>query len=74
MDGMDFVFDETQREMAKRLEELEQAHRELDKIVADMNVLDSTDMLRLQRLKREKLRMKDEIVRLRSQLCPNIIA
>lgn len=73
MDGMYFGFDEAHRALAERLEILEQEHRNLDNVVAELHN-SGADMLRLQRLKREKLRLKDEISRLRSELCPNIIA
>ena len=70
---MDSGFSETLREMTRHLGELEKAHRELDNVVAEMHS-DGADILRLQRLKREKLRLKDEITRVRNELCPNIIA
>ena len=73
MDGTDFPFDASQRELALELYQLEKQHRELDSLVADLHG-EAADMLRLQRLKREKLRLKDEISRLRNELYPNIIA
>ncbi len=73
MDDMSSSLDFANREIEGRLAELEVTHRELDELVAAMHI-DGADMLRLQRLKRRKLQVKDEIQRLRAQLCPNIIA
>ncbi len=73
MDDMSASLDFANREIEGRLAELEITHRELDELVAAMYI-DGADMLRLQRLKRRKLQVKDEIQRLRAQLCPNIIA
>ena len=57
----------------RRLHELRSEHRDLDTVIARMN--DSpADQLHLQRLKKRKLRLKDEIVRLESSLVPDIIA
>ncbi len=73
MDGMDFGFDEGQRELARRLSELESEHRSLDQVVSQLHI-EGADMLRIQRLKRHKLQLRDEISRIRNQLYPNIIA
>lgn len=72
MDGSGFDFDEEYREMSARLERLEAEHRDLDQTISGLQF--TTDTLTLQRLKRSKLRLKDEISRLRELLCPDIIA
>jgi hypothetical protein len=73
MDGTHFDFDETTRQLQARLDQLEAEHRLLDEQVTAQQ-LDGADMITLQRLKREKLRLKDEISRVRGLIRPDIIA
>lgn len=73
MDGTGFDFDEGLRELQNRLETLESEHHQLDLVVSELQQ-SSNDMLTLQRLKRQKLRLKDEISRLRGLIHPDIIA
>jgi hypothetical protein len=56
-----------------KIAELKKEHRELDDAIAATDQA-SRDGLRLQRLKRRKLALKDLIARLESQLLPDIIA
>ena len=69
----DIDFDEGLRDLAIKLEKLERDHRALDQKIIDLQI-SASDMISLQRLKREKLRMKDEISRLRGLIYPDIIA
>tara|TARA_B100000678_G_scaffold276167_1_gene268719 strand:+ start:8190 stop:8411 length:222 start_codon:yes stop_codon:yes gene_type:complete len=73
MDGSDFGFDERIRDLKKQLDILEKDHRAIDLEVSRLQS-DKGDMIALQRLKRSKLRMRDEISRLRGLIYPNIIA
>ncbi len=59
--------------MLRRLHELRSEHRDLDTVIArlDGSVL---DQLQLQRLKKRKLKLKDEIAWLEGRLVPDIIA
>jgi len=57
-----------------RLEELEREHRTLDRTIAEMAETGSFDQLQMQRLKRRKLHLKDEIQRIEDRLFPDIIA
>lgn len=57
-----------------RLNELKTEHRDLDDVIARVQEHAPFDQLRLQRLKKRKLVLKDEIARLQSQLLPDIIA
>lgn len=61
-------------ETERRLLELRAAHRTLDARIHALahNVL--VDQLELQRLKKQKLAMRDQIARLESDLLPDIIA
>ncbi|MBB5694793.1 YdcH family protein [Muricoccus pecuniae] len=59
--------------LLRRLHELRSEHRDLDTVIA--RIEDSRyDQLQLQRLKKRKLKLKDEIAWLESQLVPDIIA
>lgn len=53
---------------------LKQRHRDLDEAIRAMQQTVTSDALTLQRLKREKLRLKDEIARLEDRIFPDIIA
>jgi len=53
-----------------QLNELRMAHRDLDAAIADLAVIPHVDQLRIRRLKKEKLRLKDMIVRLESGIGP----
>lgn len=53
-----------------RLDDLLARHRELDAKIATGSV----NMIEIQRLKREKLALKDAIARLQAELCDDIIA
>jgi hypothetical protein len=64
--------DETQ--MAKRLEILRIEHRDLDSAIAALFETGSTDQLQLARLKKRKLRLRDEIALIEDQMIPDIIA
>lgn len=60
--------------LADRLVLLEQAHRALDARIAELQSYPYQNQMELQRLKKQKLRMKDDIVRLRSRLIPDLDA
>lgn len=58
----------------EQLATLKAEHRELDGQIAALTADGATDQLELARLKRRKLRLKDEIERLRDRSVPDIIA
>jgi len=59
--------------LLRRLHELRSEHRDLDSVIARLT--DSlSDQLQVQRLKKRKLKLKDEITWLESRLLPDIIA
>lgn len=64
--------DET--EIRARIELLRQDHRDLDAAIEALRGLPMPDMIQLQRFKKKKLRLKDEIAMLEDQLIPDIIA
>ena len=49
-------------------------HRDLDAAIAALGVQTLPDQLQLARLKKRKLRLKDEIAQLEDRLIPDIIA
>ena len=59
--------------MLRRLHELRSEHRDLDTVIARLDG-SAVDQLQLQRLKKRKLKLKDEIAWLEGRLVPDIIA
>lgn len=57
-----------------RLKELRVAHRDLDVAIMELARSPGQDQLRIQRLKKQKLRLKDLITRLESALIPDLNA
>ncbi|GHA51972.1 hypothetical protein GCM10008927_16870 [Amylibacter ulvae] len=53
---------------------MRQQHRDLDMAIDAIHETANPDMLTLQRLKRQKLAIKDEISRLEDEITPDIIA
>jgi len=53
-----------------QLKELRVAHRDLDAAIAELSAIPHVDQLRIRRLKKEKLRLKDLIARLESGIAP----
>lgn len=61
-------------EVQRRLGVLRVEHRDLDDSITALLASSHIDQLQLARLKRRKLRLKDEIALLEDQLIPDIIA
>ncbi len=59
--------------MLRRLHEMRSEHRDLDTVIARLEA-DKGDQLQVQRLKKRKLKLKDEVSWLESRLVPDIIA
>jgi hypothetical protein len=57
-----------------RLKELRVAHRDLDVTIEDLASDPLIDQIRVKRLKKRRLVLKDMIVRLESDLIPNLNA
>ena len=60
--------------LLRRLHELRSEHRDLDTVIARLAEQSAIDQLQLQRLKKRKLMLKDEISWLESRLIPDSIA
>jgi hypothetical protein len=61
-------------EIRRRLELLRMEHRDLDAAIDAMLGTGTADQLQVARLKKRKLRLRDEITLLEDQLIPDIIA
>lgn len=61
-------------EMRVRLEELRSEHRDLDDVIRQLTETSPFNQLQIQRLKKRKLMLKDQIIQLESKLLPDIIA
>jgi hypothetical protein len=64
----------TEEEMRKRLATLRIEHRDLDAAISALSAADSQDQLQIARLKKRKLRLKDQIAIFEDYLTPDIIA
>ncbi|SFR78636.1 YdcH family protein [Sphingomonas jatrophae] len=60
--------------IARRVEALKQEHRDMDDALAALTAMPHRDDLQIARLKRRKLRLRDEIGLLEDQIIPDIIA
>lgn len=58
----------------QRIAQLEVEHRDLDDVILRLEDDVYVDQLQLRRLKKRKLRLKDEIARLKSNLIPDLKA
>ncbi|HHB81745.1 MAG TPA: DUF465 domain-containing protein [Aliiroseovarius sp.] len=56
------------------LEVFRREHRDLDDAIAALETAGRADQLRLRRLKKQKLSLKDKIARIEDKLTPDIIA
>lgn len=61
-------------DMGRRLASLRIEHRDLDAAIVALESQAQLDMLQIARLKKRKLRIKDEIAQLGDEMIPDIIA
>lgn len=64
----------SEEEMRKRLEMLRIEHRDLDVAIEALTSAGARDQLQIARLKKRKLKLKDQISMLEDYLIPDIIA
>lgn len=57
-----------------KLSDLKSEHRDLDDVIARLIEAQPFDQLQVQRLKKRKLMLKDQITQIESKLLPDIIA
>ena len=63
-----------EEELRKRLEILRIEHRDLDAAIDALSAGGVTDQLQVARLKKRKLRLRDQIAMIEDYLIPDIIA
>ncbi|HEU0117425.1 MAG TPA: DUF465 domain-containing protein [Alphaproteobacteria bacterium] len=63
-----------QENLIERLEQLKSEHRDLDDAIQALSQRGVPDMIQIQRLKKRKLFLRDEIIKIESKLLPDIIA
>ena len=61
-------------ELRQYLEELRLRHRDLDDAIDALMDTGRADVIRIQRLKKQKLSLKDKIAKIENALLPDIIA
>jgi hypothetical protein len=61
-------------DIGQRLAMLRTEHRDLDAAIVALGMVGQPDQLQIARLKKRKLRIKDEISQLGDELIPDIIA
>ena len=61
-------------ELERWLEELRVEHRDLDEVIHHLMQTGHHDNMRIQRLKKRKLKLKDMMTKLESQLIPDLDA
>ncbi|HEX7005940.1 MAG TPA: DUF465 domain-containing protein [Alphaproteobacteria bacterium] len=64
----------TREALRRKLEDLRSQHRDLDDVIERVTEQVPFDQLQVQRLKKRKLNLKDQIIKIESQLLPDIIA
>ena len=65
---------EEQNKIKAKINELRKLHSELDIEISKIVKVIPVDQVMLQRIKKKKLKLKDEISKLRSHILPDIIA
>ena len=68
------VPDELELSLRKRLAAMQQEHADLDASIEALTHMPIPDQLMIARLKRKKLTLRDEIVRIEARILPDIIA
>jgi hypothetical protein len=71
---MDQLDGYTVQELRVRLEQLRLEHRDLDAAISAFESVQPLDQLKISRLKKRKLRLKDQIAQIEDRLLPDIIA
>jgi hypothetical protein len=66
--------EEEEGALREQLARLQQEHRDLDAAIAALAASPGSDLLQVQRLKKRKLVLRDQIRQIEDQLTPDIIA
>jgi hypothetical protein len=65
---------DNESELRAQLAQLRQEHRDLDAAISALYNSPGADLLQVQRLKKRKLQLRDQIISIEDQLTPDIIA
>ena len=65
---------ETQNKIKEKINELRKLHSELDMEISEIVKVIPVDQVMFHRIKKKKLKLKDEISKLSSHMLPDIIA
>lgn len=68
------ITSEEEKALRQQLTELQQEHADLDASIEALGLMPVPDQMMIARLKRKKLLLRDEIVKIRNQILPDIIA
>lgn len=73
---MDFITNMTmdEDEIAEKIRELIVQHRDLDMAIEALIESGKSDVIQIQRLKKQKLYLRDRIARMENDMLPDIIA
>lgn len=63
-----------QADVVRWLQELRVEHRDLDDVISHLQAAGHRDAMQLQRLKKRKLKLKETITKLESELIPDLDA
>jgi hypothetical protein len=74
MNDDDAFLTETELRLRARVTALRQEHADLDASIQALTLMPIPDQLTIARLKRKKLQLRDEIVKLEAHILPDIIA
>ena len=72
--GLVAMTKDEERELRDQLARLQQEHRDLDAAIVALADSPGSDLIQVQRLKKRKLILRDQIRRVEDQLTPDIIA
>ena len=74
MNAQNDISMKTEEVLRIELEVFRREHADLDQAISALQDKSSADQLTLQRLKKQKLRLKDKIAQIEDRLLPDIIA
>lgn len=74
MNDDDPILSEAEKALHARLKELQQEHADLEASIEALGCMPIPDQLMIARLKRKKLQLRDEIVKIEAIVLPDIIA
>lgn len=74
MNDHDPIQTEEEKALHQKLALLQQEHADLDASIEALGLMPSPDQLMIARMKRKKLLLKEEIVKIRDRILPDIIA